>query len=67
MPHGVRAIDFVGRTTLTELIGVIARSAAFVSNDSGAMHIAAALGIPLTAIFGPTNERVTALEQLPET
>jgi len=60
VPHGVRAIDLVGRTTLTELIGVIARSAAFVSNDSGAMHIAAALGIPLTAIFGPTNERVTA-------
>jgi heptosyltransferase-2 len=60
LPSGVRAIDLVGRTTLTELIGVLARSAAFVSNDSGAMHVAAALGVPLTAIFGPTNERVTA-------
>ncbi len=60
LPSGVRVIDLVGRTTLTELIGVLARSAAFVSNDSGAMHVAAALGVPLTAIFGPTNERVTA-------
>jgi heptosyltransferase-2 len=60
LPGGVRAIDLIGRTTLTELIGVLARSAAFVSNDSGAMHVAAALGVPLTAIFGPTNERVTA-------
>jgi heptosyltransferase-2 len=60
VPRGLRVIDLVGRTTLTELIGVIARSAAFVSNDSGAMHVAAALGTPLTAIFGPTNERVTA-------
>ena len=60
LPSGVRLIDLVGRTTLTELIGVLARSAAFVSNDSGAMHVAAALGVPLTAIFGPTNERVTA-------
>jgi heptosyltransferase-2 len=31
-----------------------------VSNDSGAMHLAAALGVPVTAIFGPTNERATA-------
>ena len=45
---------------MTELIGVLARSAAFVSNDSGAMHVAAALGVPVTAIFGPTKERVTA-------
>src|SRR5258708_6518090 len=36
------------------------RCAAFVSNDSGGMHIAAALGVPLTAMFGPTDERVTA-------
>ena len=42
------------------LAGVIARCAAFVSNDSGAMHVAAALGVPLTAIFGPTDERATS-------
>lgn len=56
----VSVIDLVGRTSLRELVGVLARCAAFVSNDSGAMHVAAALGVPVTAIFGPTNERETS-------
>jgi lipopolysaccharide heptosyltransferase II len=60
LPPGTRVVDLVGRTTLRQLVGVVARCAAFVSNDSGAMHVAAALGVPLTAIFGPTDERVTA-------
>jgi heptosyltransferase-2 len=60
LPAGTRLVDLVGRTSLAQLVGVIARCAAFVSNDSGAMHVAAALGVPLTAIFGPTDERVTA-------
>jgi len=60
LPRGTTFVDLVGRTTLRQLVGVIARCAAFVSNDSGAMHVAAALGVPLTAIFGPTDERVTS-------
>jgi heptosyltransferase-2 len=60
LPPGTRYIDLIGRTNLATFIGVVARCRAFVCNDSGAMHIAAALGVPLTAIFGPTNERVTA-------
>ena len=60
LPPGTRVVDLIGRTSLRELVGVIARCAAFVSNDSGAMHVAAALGVPLTAIFGPTDERATA-------
>jgi heptosyltransferase-2 len=60
LPAGTRLVNLVGRTTLAQLVGVIARCAAFVSNDSGAMHVAAALGVPLTAIFGPTDERVTS-------
>jgi heptosyltransferase-2 len=60
LPSGTRLVDLVGRTSLGQLVGVIARCAAFVSNDSGAMHVAAALGVPLTAIFGPTDERATA-------
>jgi len=55
-----RVVNLIGRTSLRELVGVVARCAAFVSNDSGAMHVAAALGVPLTALFGPTDERVTA-------
>ncbi len=60
LPQDVRAVDLTGRTTLRGLVGVLARCAAFVSNDSGAMHVAAALGVPLTALFGPTDERETA-------
>ena len=60
LPPDARVVNLIGRTTLRQLVGVVARCAAFVSNDSGAMHIAAALGVPLTAMFGPTDERVTA-------
>ncbi len=54
-----RVVDLVGRTNLGTLVGVAARAAVFVSNDSGAMHVAAAVGRPVVAIFGPTDERVT--------
>ena len=60
LPADVRAVNLIGRTDLRLLAGVLARCRAFVSNDSGAMHLAAALGVPVTAIFGPTDERVTA-------
>ena len=52
-------IDLAGRTTLARLAGVLSACRAFVSNDSGAMHLAAALGTPLVALFGPTNEQAT--------
>lgn len=55
-----KIIDLTGRTTLAELVAVVERCAAFVSNDSGAMHVAAAAGVPVAALFGPTNERETA-------
>lgn len=54
-----RLIDLTGQTSLPELMGVIARADAVVANDSGAMHLAAALGRPVVAIFGPTDERAT--------
>ena len=60
LPADVRAINLIGRTGLREFAGVLARCRAFVSNDSGGMHLAAAMGVPVTAIFGPTDERVTA-------
>jgi len=52
-------VDLVGRTSLGALVGVASRSDVFVSNDSGAMHLAAAVGRPVVAIFGPTDERAT--------
>lgn len=48
-PGGVRA-----------LIGQLAHAAVVVANDSGASHIAAALGVPTLTIFGPTDERVSS-------
>ncbi|MBI3047745.1 MAG: lipopolysaccharide heptosyltransferase II [Acidobacteria bacterium] len=56
-PH---VVDAAGETTLEMLAGVLALAAGCVSNDSGAMHVAAALGTPLVAPFGPSNEYETA-------
>jgi lipopolysaccharide heptosyltransferase I len=52
---GQPAADLVGRTSLRMLASVIACAQVVVCNDSGPMHIAAALGRPLVAVFGPTN------------
>jgi heptosyltransferase II len=60
LPAGARVVNLIGRTDLRLLAGVLAACHAFVSNDSGAMHLAAAAGVPVTAIFGPTDDRVTA-------
>jgi heptosyltransferase-2 len=49
-----------GRTSLETLIGVLAESSLMITNDSGPMHIAAALGVPTVAVFGSTDERVTS-------
>jgi heptosyltransferase-2 len=55
-----RLINLIGQTDLRLAMGVMACCRAFVSNDSGALHLAAAVGLPVVAIFGPTDERVTA-------
>jgi heptosyltransferase-2 len=54
-----RAALLTGKTSLETLIGVLAESSLMITNDSGPMHIAAALGVPTVAIFGSTDERVT--------
>jgi heptosyltransferase-2 len=48
-----------GETTVPELVGVLARLRLLVTNDSGPMHVAAALGVPVVAVFGPTDWRET--------
>lgn len=62
VPEDIRTeiIDLAGATTLDTLAGVLALASACVSNDSGAMHVAGAVGVPLAALFGPTRERETA-------
>jgi lipopolysaccharide heptosyltransferase II len=53
------AAVLTGKTSLETLIGVLAESSLMITNDSGPMHIASALGIPTVAVFGSTDERVT--------
>jgi heptosyltransferase-2 len=52
--------NLAGETTLDVLAGVLRLASVCVSNDSGAMHLAAATGVPVVALFGPTRERETS-------
>ncbi len=49
------AINLAGETTLPELAALIARGTISISNNSGPMHLAVALGRPVVAVFGPTD------------
>ncbi len=49
------AVNLSCRTNLKQLVALLERAELVIANDSGPMHIAAALGRPLVAIFGPTN------------
>jgi heptosyltransferase-2 len=55
-----RLIDFSGKSDLPTLAGILSQAHAVVSNDSGAMHLAGAVGVKVIAVFGPTRERATA-------
>ncbi len=54
-----RAHNFAGETSLAEFIDLAAACRVYLSNDSGAMHIASALGVPTVSIFGATDEAAT--------
>ena len=51
-------LNWVGETTLKELIAAVARCQAFLTNDSGPLHIAVASLVPTVAIFGPTTREL---------
>jgi heptosyltransferase-2 len=53
-------VNLAGKTTVRELMALLSLSSFLVTNDSGPMHIGAALGVPLVAIFGPTDWRRTS-------
>lgn len=50
-----RVSNLAGRTSLAGAAGILARASAMISNDSGLMHLAAAVGTPVVALFGPTS------------
>jgi heptosyltransferase-2 len=53
-------VDLVGKTSLLETMALIEKCSLFITNDSGLMHLAAALKIPLIAIFGSTDPFTTS-------
>jgi heptosyltransferase-2 len=53
----ITGIDLIGQTDLTMLMGIVSHCDVVVANDSGALHLAAGLGVPVVGIWGPTDER----------
>jgi len=66
-------INLTGKTSIGELPALLSQCHLFLGNDSGAMHVAAAVGLPVVAIFGPTDSdgtspvtpRATIVQQKP--
>jgi len=57
---GGRSVVLSGATTIRELMAVVKRCRLLMTNDTGPMHIAAAFGVPVVAVFGPTDWRTTS-------
>lgn len=51
-------LDLCDQLSLSEFIALLQHSRAYVGNDSGPMHLAAACGIPTVGLFGPTNDNL---------
>ncbi|MEW5984934.1 MAG: glycosyltransferase family 9 protein [Acidobacteriota bacterium] len=55
LPPGMSVLDLTGRLDLVELAAVLRRCRLFLGSDSGPMHLAAAVGTPVVAVFGPSS------------
>ncbi len=53
-------IDLTGKTAINDLPALLSQCHLFIGNDSGAMHVAASVGLPVVAVFGPTDPFGTA-------
>ena len=60
MKRPADALNLAGKSTIPELIGILAKANLVITNDTGPAHVAAALSVPTLTIFGPTNEFETA-------
>ncbi|MBI2815477.1 MAG: lipopolysaccharide heptosyltransferase II [Acidobacteria bacterium] len=56
---GRSAVSLAGKTSMQDFIRLVPACDLYVTNDTGTMHVAAALGVPTLAIFGPTDEHGT--------
>ena len=56
---GDRCVNRIGQTTLDQLIDELRRCSLLLTNDTGTMHLAALLGVPVVAVFGSTEPRLT--------
>jgi heptosyltransferase-2 len=54
-----KVINYIGKTTVREMMALISICKLMVTNDSGPMHVGAALGVPIVAIFGSTDHTTT--------
>jgi heptosyltransferase-2 len=52
--------NFIGECNIRQMMAILAGSHLMVTNDSGPMHVAAAFGVPIVAIFGPTDHTTTS-------
>ncbi len=57
---GDHCVNRIGQTTLDQLIDELRRCSLLLTNDTGTMHLAALLGVPVVAVFGSTEPRLTA-------
>ena len=57
--RGLDAVNFAGDNGIGEFLELAAACVAFIANDSGAMHVVDALGVPAVAVFGPTDPEAT--------
>jgi len=55
-----RSMVLSGATTIRELMAAVKRCAVLVTNDTGPMHVGSAFGVPIVAVFGPTDWRTTS-------
>jgi len=55
-----KPVDLIGKTVIGDLPALLSQCQLFLGNDSGAMHVAAAVGLPVVAVFGPTDPFGTA-------
>jgi heptosyltransferase-2 len=62
-----KPLNLVGKTRLGELLGITSLAAVFITNDTGPMHMANALRVPVVGLFGPTDPRATAPFHAPAT